>query len=462
MTAQTNISRRKVVEVAGLASINALAGCTINDNGGPGNVTPTSTSPDETRTSTDGTDSLINAIEHVAVTFELSGSSDQLDTVATQLAQSSIIGIGENSHGIAAFKQIPSFLVQRLVRDHGYRLVAFEGTLGDFSPVNQYIHGDSDDLDAAISSLEFYFWRTEAIKQLFEWLREFNRGRPDADRVDVRGYDAQFHDINAGAIQSYLDRVDPEYLAEINASLDPLTHPLYERSDASFLTESHVTLVDDLRTRFRNRKSEYINESSESEWRLVRRHIWTLERGLQFLKESSAEHYTRGKRIRDAAMAENVSWLRDWTGSDRVVVMGNSNHTMRGGGGQHATRMGEHLTEEFGTEYYSLGMLFGSGEFSAPAHQRGDFTTCEIGSTVDDTLESTLVSVSQPPFFLDFERARDRPQLGAWLDNTSKTQFTVPRTADRGAVGLPEPPGELFDGIVFVREATPAAFVSQS
>jgi erythromycin esterase len=442
--------------------VSALAGCAVSDDAEPETGNPPSASPDETPPRTDETASLTEVIEQEAVAFELRSSSEQLDTVAAELAQSSIVGIGENSHGIAAFKKIPSLLVQRLVSDHGYRLVAIEGTLGDFSQVNQYIHGDSDDLDAAIASLEFYFWRTDAIEQMFEWLREFNTDRPSADRVEVRGYDAQFHDINAAAIRSYLERVDPEYVAEISDSLDPLTKPLYEQSDASFMTESQVTLIEELRTRFQQRKSEYVSQSSESEWRLAKRHLWTLERGLQFLEASSAKNYTRGKRIRDAAMAENVSWLRDWTDSDRVVVMGNSNHTMRGGGGQHAARMGTHLTDKFGAEYYSLGLLFGSGEFSAPAHQHGEFTTYEIGSTVDDTLESTLVDVSQSPIFLDFDSAREHSQLSEWLETTSKTQFTVPRAADRGAVGLSEPPGELFDGIVFVREATPATFMSQS
>jgi erythromycin esterase len=462
MTDSSNISRRKFVKAAGPASISALAGCAVGDDAGPETATPLATSPDEPQTSTDRSESLTEAVEQEAVAFELSSSSEQVDTVAAELAQASIVGIGENSHGIAAFKKIPSVLVRSLVSDHGYRLVAIEGTLGDFTPVNQYIHGNLDDLDAAMSSLEFYFWRTDAIKQMFEWLREFNNGRSSADRVEVRGYDAQFHDINAAAIRSYLERVDPEYLADISDSLEPLTKPLYEQSDASFMTESQGALITELRTRFQDRKTEYVTQSSESEWQLVNRHIWTLERGLQFLEASSAKNYTRGKKIRDKAMAENVVWLRDWTDSDRVVVMGNSNHTMRGGGGQHAVRMGEHLTDKFGTEYYSLGMLFGSGEFSAPAHQHGEFTTYEIGSAVDNTLESTLVKISRTPIFLDFEKAREHSQLSEWLDTTSKTQFTVPRAADRGAVGLSESPGELFDGIVFVREATAASFMSYS
>jgi erythromycin esterase len=47
------------------------------------------------------------------------------------------------------------------------------------------------------------------------------------------------------------------------------------------------------------------------------------------------EEYTGGKTIRDAAMAENVLRLRERADADRVVVPGNSNHTMRGYGAEN-------------------------------------------------------------------------------------------------------------------------------
>ena len=400
-------------------------------------------------------------LEEESISFELTASSKHLDTVATHLTQSPVIGIGENSHGIAEFKTIPFQLVQRLVGDHGYRLLAMEGTLGDFAPVNAYISGEATDLDAALSSLEFYFWKTETIKQMFEWLRTFNQGQPPSERVEVRGYDAQFHDINATAIKSYLERVDPEYLDTICEPLNRLTKPLYEQSDPSYMTDTQTALLEELRKRLRTHKSDYINQSSRSTWRLMKRHVWTLKRGLQFLKAASENNYTRGKTIRDKAMAENLMWLREWTGSEQAIVMGNSNHTMRGYGhaNQQAARMGQHLANKLGSKYYSLGMLFGTGEFAVPAHKSG-FTTHDINGPRENTPAATLTDVSKPPLFLEFAAAREGSRIQTWLEKISKLQFTVPRAAQRGAVALPASPSEVFDGVTFIRSATPASFLS--
>jgi erythromycin esterase len=396
-----------------------------------------------------------------SVAFDLTEPSDQLDTVATRLAQSDVVGIGENSHGIAELKTIPLRLVESLVTDHGYRLLAMEGTLGDFAPVNDYIAGGPTELDTALSSLEFYFWRTEGIERLFEWLRGFNEGRPRSEQVEVRGYDAQFHDINAAAIRSYLERVDPDYLEGICETLDRLATPLYERSDPSYMTDAQTALLEDLQERFRTHRSAYIDRSSKQTWRLMKRHVWTLKRGLQFQRAAAVEDYTRGKTIRDRAMAENVVWLREWAESEKAIVMGNSNHTMRGYGhtGQQAARMGQHLSDELGSEYYSLGMLFGTGTFAVPGHG-GESTTYDIGGPLEDTPAATLTEVSKSPFFLGFETGEKRSRIETWLDELSSIQFTVPRAAERGAVALPAPPGAVFDGVTFVRDATPASFLS--
>ena len=462
-----DVGRRRVLSLVGVVSGGLLAGCT------GGRRTPasdSSESPTETSTPmptsttakrTSERPSLAGVIGRNAVPMNLSSPSSRLDDVAVELASSSVVGIGENSHGVAEFKRIPSLLVERLVEDHGYRLLAIEATLGDFAPVNSYLMGETNDLDSALSSTEFYFWRADGIERLFERLREFNDGRPADDRVEVRGYDAQFTSVNGTAIREYLNRVDSDYLATIDDSLTPLTKPLHNRSGASYLTDSRVDFLEELRTRLRTHESAYVAESSQARWRLARRHVWTLERGLQFLEELSAENYTRGKTIRDRTMAENVAWLREWTGSDRAVVLGNANHTMRGYGedGQRAARMGQHLSDELGSDYYTLGMTFGTGRFAAPGDGHGEFSVHDIDGPTDGTLAATLVDVDEPALFLDFETAREHPRIEDWLTDTRSIQFTVPRAASRGAVALPEAPRDVYDGVAFVRTVTPASFL---
>lgn len=463
MSRQRRLSRRQFVAAVSAAGIGALAGCEgstpTNRTATPRSDTPTPSAGDSTPTPDDEATSLVSSIEAELVPLELS-DGDGLESVASTLASASIVGIGENSHGIQEFKTLQKLIVKRLVAAEGYRLLAIEGTLGEFRPVNEYVTGVSDDLESALSGLEFYFWQTEAVRQLFEWLRSFNDGRPVDDQAVVYGYDTQFHDVNATALRSYFQQVDPDYLTEIQERLKPLTQPLYEQEEASYMTDAQTSLISDLKDRLQSHETAYVDASSRSAWQLARRHVWTLERSLQFQQQLQAHKFTRGKTIRDEAMAENVRWLREWADKDRAVVLGNSNHTMRGASGSsgHGTRMGQHLTDAVGDEYYSLGLLFGSGQFRAPQSQTQSFSTYELGDPTDGTPAATLVDVQHSEFFLDLASARERVRIDSWLENTSSVQFSTPNAADRGSVPLPAAPGTVYDGVVFVQTASPSSF----
>jgi erythromycin esterase len=462
------LSRRQFVAAAAAAGSATLAGCSATSGGdtptGTATGTPTPGGTDTPApTDTDEGNDLVAAIEAVAVPVDPSAPAGGFDTVAARVGQAPVVGIGENSHGVRAFKRFPHRLVRRLVADHGHRLVAMEGTLGGFERVDRYVAGEDVDLDAALSSLGFYFWRTEGLRALFEWLREFNADRPADDRAVVRGYDAQFYHVNAAALRAYLDRVDPAYLAEVEDRLAPLATPPGEVSDPDYLTDARVAFLDDLRARLRDRKSDYVDASSRSAWELALRHGRTLERGLRFYAALHGGETARAEALRDEAMAGNVRWLRDWTGASRAVVLGNANHTMRGyrGDGERNARLGQHLHDELGDDYYSLGQLFGTGEFAVPTNHAGTaFESHALGGPLEGTPAATLAEVPHPRCFLDLDAARERAVVGDWLDGTGAVQFTVPRAAERGAVPLPASPGEVYDGMFFAREVSPARFVA--
>jgi erythromycin esterase len=461
MQPSNRISRRQFATILATTGVSSLAGCS-NDSDTDGTPTPDDSTPSPTPD--DGESSApLAAIEQQSVPVEFSSSSDGFDTVASTVSTAPIVGIGENSHGVGEFKTAPYHLIRRLVSNHGYRLIAMEGTLGDFEPVNEYITGGDGSLEDTMSSLDFYFWQTEGLRELFEWLREFNHGRSADDQTVIYGYDAQFYDTNAEAIRSYFEAVDSEYLSEITDRLEPLTVPPSEKSDAEFITEDRVSFLEELRERLRTKKSTYVDQRSLSAWQLTMRHVWTLERGLRFFETSHQQGTAQAEALRDEAMARNVSWLRDWTGADRAVVLGNSNHTMRGyrGSGETNARMGQHLSDEFGADYYSLGQLFGTGSFGVPAnHARTEFESFDLGEPIDGTLAATFVSVPHSRFFFDFDDARNDANIDRWLGGISKVQFSVPSAAQRGSVPLPASPGDTYDGVLFVQNVTPAQFVS--
>lgn len=380
--------------------------------------------------------------------------TEDIAALADRLADVPVLGIGESAHGIEEFKQLPAALIKHLIEHHGVRLVCVEDTLGNLRYLDDYVAGRYGDLDAAMAEMGFWIWKTDAFADLFEWIRAFNRERGDTDRVYVRGYDAQFHDANASALESYFLDVDPAFLDTIRDQLEPLTSPLYGTPDPSFATDEQLAVIDRIDTQLTDAKDSYIDRSSHSAWALASRHVWTLEHGLQFLDRLFDDDYAGGKEIRDPAMAANVRWLREWTGVDRTVVLGHTNHVTRGFGhpDQRGERMGAVLDRELDVEYRAIGMRFGGGQ----SRQRvdGGFETVDLHDPADRSLEAVLSAVSDPPFYLDFDDVASSPALGELFDGITHQHHAT----DGGASASYDPPREVMDGVIFFDRVSAVTF----
>ena len=122
--------------------------------------------------------------------------------------------LGEASHGTHEFYAERARLTQRLVRDHGFNAVVVEADWPDAWRVNRYIRGYSDDTsaEAALSGFERFptwMWRNTVVVEFIEWLREFNRTRPQSQQVGFYGMDLYSLYTSIGAVLAYLDRTDP-------------------------------------------------------------------------------------------------------------------------------------------------------------------------------------------------------------------------------------------------------------
>ena len=377
---------------------------------------------------------------------------ETVSMVTDRIADPRVIGIAESAHGVKEFKAIPVELCKSLIERHGIRLVMLEATLGNLQAVDEYVAGRRGDLAEAMEEMRFWFWKTDKIKALFEWIRVFNAERTDEDRVRVHGFDAQFHDASARAIESYLRQVDREYLSELGDELDTLTSPLYHTSQPSFATPDQLETIERLESRLADHEAAYIAESSRSAWELAKRHVWTLERGLLFLDELFDEAYASGKEIRDPAMAENVQWLLEWTRVDRGVILGHTNHLLSGYGheDQRGSRLGRELTHALGNQYYALGMRFGEG---ASTERVGEsFEVVDLEGPEPGTFESVLAEVGEEACFLDLTQL-DEP-AESFIGDIDYQQ----RANDSGVSVVDDPPQEVMDGVLYVEEVTPASF----
>jgi erythromycin esterase-like protein len=143
-----------------------------------------------------------------------SSAADDTELVA-RLARARLALLGEASHGTHEFYAERAALTRRLVTDHGFNAIIVEADWPDAWRVNRYIRGTSDDGSAeqALAAFERFptwMWRNTEVRDLVEWLREYNRGVPAARQVGFYGMDLYSLFTSIGAVLQYLDRVDPD------------------------------------------------------------------------------------------------------------------------------------------------------------------------------------------------------------------------------------------------------------
>ena len=130
-----------------------------------------------------------------------------------RIADRRIVLLGEASHGTSEFYRARAQITKRLIREHGFTIVAVEADWPDAAHVDRFIrHRPQDGMDEpAFSRFPTWMWRNEEVEGFVGELRRHNEGIPDArDRVGFYGLDLYNLRSSIAAVLNYLDRVDPE------------------------------------------------------------------------------------------------------------------------------------------------------------------------------------------------------------------------------------------------------------
>lgn len=119
---------------------------------------------------------------------DLGSAFDEL--LATRQEPPSLLALGEPTHGIAAFPLLRNELLCHLV-ERGYRSIVLETDVLAASVVDNYVGGGATEIDDVLErGFSHGFGRVPGNRELVEWLRGYNTGRPARDRVRFYGFDA--------------------------------------------------------------------------------------------------------------------------------------------------------------------------------------------------------------------------------------------------------------------------------
>jgi erythromycin esterase len=247
-------------------------------------------------------------------TVESGGSYEDLMPLEAVIGDARIVALGEATHGTHEFFTLKPRMVEFLVREMGFTVLAMEANWPEAERLNRYVQTGEGNPAELLAGLHFWTWNAQEVLDLVEWLRSYNQNPANSPRVRFAGFDAQAMELAVNNTLAYLRGVAPEdadLAATRYACLDDFhllgPEPAFSDYGQRPLSETQPcgdrvrAVYDDL---IQNR-SRYTALSSEETYNFAVRNALTVVQA----EAVAACRYTDGPHPRDRYMAQNVAWL---------------------------------------------------------------------------------------------------------------------------------------------------------
>ncbi|MFC0625823.1 erythromycin esterase family protein [Kribbella deserti] len=379
-----------------------------------------------------------------------------------------VVGLGEATHGTREFFQLKHHLLAMLVRE-GFTTFAMEASTSAAPAVDAYIRDGVGTAAEVVSGLGFWTWRTEEIVAMVEWMRAYNRDRPDAEKLRFAGIDPQRCAPSVRYVTDFL--LSARWLDEAQRSeaarYASAIAPLADVQPGTLPDRELFTVTEEL-TRFLSSQA-----LDQVDLTVVHKHVRILRENADVAsRPPQAEDATRTAfAARDRYMADAVTELLDADLAAKVVLWAHNGHLTPNANGMPA--MGSHLRERLGQAYYVLGLVFGGGTFRAkrsapwPLPHRW-FVGRNLGVVsippATMNLEHILAKANPHDHLVNLRAAklpaevRDWLQASQWMRSYGAVVPRVGSTFYFTATVL----ADDFDGLAYIAHSTPSRAIAES
>jgi erythromycin esterase len=339
-------------------------------------------------------------------TTDPAASLDDLEPLRQMIGSAHVVGLGEGTHGTREFFQMKHRILKFLVTRMGFTHFAIEATSPEADDMNRYVLTGAGDPARLLSRLYFWTWNTQEVAEMIRWMREWNTTAPANQRVQFLGFDMQSPGASIDSVISYFGAVDLTAQANVVTKYSCIAR--YRNNGATYvssptgyalLTEPARQLcaasLKEVHDSLTARRAAYVAASSADKFEASLHHARLVQQFEAMVSSSST-----GSRARDAAMAENVQWIRDRAGATaRIVLWAHNGHIQASTG-----LMGGHLRAAYGADYRTLGFAFGQGTLTAVGQTGSTFTT--LGSWTasiipNSSIEAVFEATKKPRLLLD-------------------------------------------------------------
>lgn len=282
-------------------------------------------------------------------------SKADLKPLFDRIGDSSIVMLGEASHGTHEYYTWRSHITKKLIEEKGFNFIAVEGDWPDCYRLNRYVKGYDTDNKSAYKVLHDFnrwptwMWANWEIVALGDWMQKHNAGLPVNKKVGFYGLDVYSLWESMDSIMKYLRKNDPSVL-KIAEEVFRCFEPYRKDEGSSYARASQllpelcenevVHLLKEIREKLPTYNTDYENVFSAEQNALI---------------AVNAERYYRAMihggphswNIRDRHMADTLERLLTFHGEDAKVVVW-----------EHNTHIGDaRATDMAGEGMFNIGEL---------------------------------------------------------------------------------------------------------
>jgi len=335
------------------------------------------------------------------------------------IADKSIIALGEATHGTAEFFNSKHRIFKYLVENHNFKIFAFEADFGESLLINDAIQrGATGEIEELMrTKMHFWTWRTEEVKNLLEWMSEYNIGKSKENKIHYMGVDCQFNTYHPSMVREFLFSTGAPFISSAEQILDEAE----TATQASFdsynrgIFGSYLGRLDALQDSITTHSIDLINASSEKEYELTIRMVKVIRQVSQVRFARTIGDYSYN--YRDQYMAENAAWLNEYFNGEKMVIWAHNAHIGNNSKFGRGIAMGYHLKQDFGNNYSSIAFLFSQGSFTAVGSSGNPNTG--LGEQVinvapqKNSINYVMYQSTEAAFSVEIEKLQ---QYGIWND----------------------------------------------
>lgn len=376
--------------------------------------------------------------------------------LAHAVGDAQVVGLGEPSHGTSESYLIRQRIVQLLVQEMGFRLLAIEGHNDFASALDRYIKGaemgDLVGFDGIFGHEEFW--------GLLGWMRAYNQHVPASRQLSIAAFDLQRPNFEIEALTAYLARIGASAIAQ--KAFAPLQNLDYASLPAATKAACREALKQVVSVLERNQPALSAG-SSPREYQTMHHYALMLQQTEAVLAGFDTD-MTHSFNVRDAQMARNVRFLQDVAyPGQKIILLAHNAHVGRSSDHRpemkHATALGEHLHRRLGERYFAVGFTMFRGSLRAVSYHdpSSQFVPHKVRDAKPESASALFKQTGLPSFLLLLRGTDPQSPLGRWGSEVQAIR-SFPAAYDPQLDELyyeRVKPAEQYDGLIYNEESTP-------